>query len=285
MLPANSRESVSPLYSYKQAVPTEIILRTTRYIFGTMHAVPDRRLNAKENPMLRKFSPVLVLAAFTALIMSTAAHATTLFTFNGDCSSIECFGGTYTVVVTDANDADSSTYTASLTINATGYDGGITPPVFIDAVDIKIVSGAATVDLIDAPGGTAGWTDTFNNGQAATDCGSGGGFFACARDEGTNSLAPVPGTHTWTWSFDTEGTIAFGHIGASYNNADGTVNGQNVSISDAGGTPGGGTPGGGTPGGGTPGGGTPSVPEPASIFLVASGLIALRGIARRFRKN
>jgi PEP-CTERM motif-containing protein len=37
--------------------------------------------------------------------------------------------------------------------------------------------------------------------------------------------------------------------------------------------------------GGGGGGGTPSVPEPASILLVASGLIALGGLTRRFRKS
>lgn len=55
--------------------------------------------------------------------------------------------------------------------------------------------------------------------------------------------------------------IAFGHIGASYNNEAGTANGENTSISN---------------------GSTIAVPEASTLLLIGIGLVALAGITRRF---
>jgi hypothetical protein len=189
----------------------------------------------------------------------------TLTTFTGDCSAINCFGSTFTLSVDDLNDGNSTTYKATLTIDATNYSSNISGQVYIDAVDIKIVNTASSVDLTAAPTNLNGWNDTFNSGQAATDCGSGAGFFACAADINPNDLAPVPGLWSWTWDFVTTDAISFGHIGASFNNAEGTINGQNVSISNATTT-------------------TTTVPEPSAFLLTGVGLVMLAGAARRSAK-
>jgi PEP-CTERM motif len=76
----------------------------------------------------------------------------------------------------------------------------------------------------------------------------------------------------WDWTFSSNDSIAFGHIGASYNNAAGTVEGQNTSISNATGAPGGGAPGG-------------KIPEPSALILLGSGLLALGGIVGKISKK
>jgi hypothetical protein len=191
-----------------------------------------------------------VLAVLGAPITTPAAP---LYTFSGDCGGgANCFGSTYTLIIGDANDAQNTTYTAQLTINTANYNG---PGQYIDSVDFKVVNGISSFALTDAPGGAANWSSVFNSGQAATDCGSGGGFFVCARDPNPNNLAPVTlGIVTWDWTFSSTNPISFGHIGASYNNAAGTINGNNTSISYA------------------------TLSTPTTILLLASGLIALAGL-------
>jgi hypothetical protein len=198
---------------------------------------------------------------------SVPAMATTLFTFIGDCSGdANCFGSTYTLVIGDAEDITSTTYTARLIIDTAGYNGLITS-AFIDAVDIKIVNRLSIAPVLEeAPGGAENWQLLFNNGQAATDCGSGGGFFICARDPNPNDLAPVGGLLIWDWSFASNNTIDFGHIGASYNNAIGTLFGNNTSIGSATSE-------------------IPKVLEPPALFLLGSGLLVLGAVGRKYRRK
>ena len=188
-----------------------------------------------------------------------SAPATPLYNFNGDCGSASCFGSTYTLVIGDANDPVSTTYTATLIINTAGYTG---PGQFVDAVDFKVVNSliGGGYALTDAPGGAANWLSYFNSGQAANDCGSGGGFKVCAKDPNPNNLAPVGGILEWGWTFNSSDQISFGHIGASYNNAAGTINGNNTSISSA---------------------ATP-LDAPATFILLGGGLVLLSGVARKF---
>lgn len=199
----------------------------------------------------------MVLAVLGA---PNSAPATPLYNFIGDCGSASCFGSTYTLIIGDASDMISTTYTATLIINTSGYNNSVPIPAYIDAVDFKVVNNVSTYSLVNAPGGAGNWQSFFDNGQAATDCGSGGGFFVCAKDPNPNNLAPVGGILTWDWTFSSSNQISFGHIGASYNNAAGSINGNNTSISSA---------------------ATP-LDAPATFILLGGGLVLLSGIGRKF---
>ncbi len=72
--------------------------------------------------------------------------------------------------------------------------------------------------------------------------------------------APVGGELTWGWTFSSSNPISFGHIGASYNNAEGSITGNNTSISSA---------------------ATP-LDAPATFMLLGGGLVLLSGVARKF---
>jgi hypothetical protein len=65
------------------------------------------------------------------------------------------------------------------------------------------------------------------------------------------------GLLTWGWTFTSNNQIAFGHIGASYNNATGTLKGNNASITSA------------------------TLDGPATLFLLGAGLIVFVGFARK----
>jgi hypothetical protein len=204
----------------------------------------------------------IFLMVLGLLYAPRTAQATPLYTFIGDCSTANCFGSTYTLIIGDAGDSTNTTYTARLIIDTTGYDNTVPAPAYIDAVDFKVVNSLInnnTFSLVDAPGGATNWESFFNNGQATNDCdSSGGGFKVCSKDPDSNTLAPVGDILKWDWTFSSADQISFGHIGASYNNYDGSINGQNTSIKYA------------------------SLPGPTTGLLLGTGLIVLGGVARKF---
>jgi len=202
------------------------------------------------------FKLSMILMVLAVLGAPNSAPATPLYNFIGDCGSASCFGSTYTLIIGDAGDAVNTTYTATLIINTSGYTGS---GQFIDAVDFKVVNNVTPFSLVNAPGGAGNWLSYFDSGQAANDCVNGGGFKVCAKDPDLHDLAPVTmGILTWDWTFSSNDQISFGHIGASYNDAAGTIKGQNTSISSA------------------------TLDAPSTLMLLGAGLVFLSGVARKF---
>jgi PEP-CTERM motif-containing protein len=223
--------------------------------------------------MSKLFKRLLFVLALTVL-PATYAHATILFdgfvTNNATCGG-SCFGLTYELIITDASDADATTYTGQIKITGT-YVG---PETFIAAVDFKPDSNTITAaSLVSGPGLANGgdWTTAFNTNQAAQNCDPSQAptGFICSFDTGNNNAAPTGANlnYSWLWNFSMTGTLAPGHLGVRFNNATDTDNGNIISAS--------------TFDNGSPGAPTGKIPEPSALLLLGSGLVVLSGVARRF---
>ena len=243
--------------------------------------------------LLLKLNTMLFLTIFGIVILTffcggiRVANATIIdsrtWTTNTDCGG-DCFGATYSLVVTDRNDGVNTTFDATLTVNIGTYTGSMT---YIGAVDVKVGDVIAPVSLasVSGPagtmtGGTGAWTTSFIDGQAATNCLNGSGGFLCSYDTGTNTEAPTGNNriYTWKWNFSLNSVsdYQFGHLGVNYTVADdsgrcsgpGQVtgpdclqDGQNLSIST---------------------GGMQKVPEPSSMLLLGLGLVGTGFLMRRW---
>ncbi|HEX2228843.1 MAG TPA: hypothetical protein VHM64_17035, partial [Candidatus Binatia bacterium] len=101
-----------------------------------------------------------ILSALAVLGAPMTTPAAPLYTFQGDCGgTANCFGSAYSLIIGDANDAQSTTYTARLIINTANYNGR---GQFIDAVDFKAMNNVNSFALTNAPGGAANWSSVFN---------------------------------------------------------------------------------------------------------------------------
>lgn len=197
---------------------------------------------------------ILTLAALAVFAAPAAADTVTL----SGCSS--CFGSVYTLTVNPTTLGSTTDFTVTLTIDTTGTSAG--PATAISAVSFKISSSVTSLTLTSAPGGTGAWVTSANNINNAGCAGSGAGF-VCSEDNPSVTSAQLGGVFTWTWDITIpSGTLfvnlAGNHIGAKYNNSTGTLNG--FITSDTGATP---------------------IPEPGTLALFGTGLIALAGVIRR----
>jgi hypothetical protein len=230
---------------------------------------------------MNKLTSILAFAVLLLLGQISRADAVPVDdqTFSGTCGGSDCFGLTYHLVVTDAGDADATTFHATLSVTGT-YTGSMT---YIGAVDIKPGQIAAPPNpvLTAAPGAETDWTTLWINGQAAGNCLQGSGAFLCSYDTGTNTLAPVTNggavDYAWAWDFSLSGDYSFDHLGVNFTVADDSgrcsgpgqitgpdclQDGQNVSISGGG-----------------------QVPEPSALLLLGTGFVILGASSRYLKKR
>jgi len=213
----------------------------------------------------KKLLAGLMLAVLSVFGVPYFAGATTLFdaTINNDslCGSGGCYGLTYELIITDAGDANASTYTGTIKITGT-YTGALP---FIAAVDFKPDGNTVTTaNLTAAPGGIGGWFTAINAGQAVGDCVGSGQGFICSSDMDPNNFAPtgVNLNYQWDWTFSMSGPLNPGHLGACFDIATDQPGGPCVSIDTF-----------------------TKVPEPSTLVLVGLGLLVLGGATRRVNRT
>jgi PEP-CTERM motif-containing protein len=174
-------------------------------------------------------------------------------------------GSTYQM--TYRTTATPNEFLATLIVDTGAYSGG---GVFLDAVAIKFASSLASVQLLDAPGGTADWLLN-TGGLNAKGCSLKGDGFICADGQANDGNGvPVPYPDKYEFLFDVKtggaplGTAAADNdVKAYYVNNQGQKIGSLVSQ----------------------GVDMTTVPEPGTLLLLGSGLVGLGGVAWRRRRG
>ena len=203
-------------------------------------------------PLKHRAIKVAMLTA-TLLLLGVNAKADSIGSLSlADCGGQSgCPAATYSFDITNTQ--------ATLTIHITGTVGSTDD--YITAVNLGFTSSANTISnlsLFESP--SSGWTSAAGSLSSGGTCGTNNGGFVCASASPLNSLLIAQGgTYTWGWSYNSLASVfAPGdvHIGTEYGPNQGNYKGLIVSET-----------------------GAIATPEPSSLLLLGSGLLALMGLS------